>query len=192
MSDSAALQALLERRFLSRNLDKLALNDSSLLERLSRTRQALAPPRGRHAPPRLAHGVLAFRIQGRNTPYPDLKYACYGIDDDRLIDELLHTVATRPTCPAALSTDWEGRRLLDDRPPADDRDELLHTVANLRLSHPTQFAACCRALQYAWHTNIAPDDVAANHRPRPKNQKIANFLLRHTQPDRARQRHFAV
>jgi hypothetical protein len=168
MSDSAALQALLERRFLSRNLDKLALNDSSLLERLSRTRQALAPPRGRHAPPRLAHGVLAFRIQGRNTPYPDLKYACYGI---------------------ALSTDWEGRRLLDD-----DRlvDELLHTVANLRLSHPTQFAACCRALQYAWHTNIAPDDVAANHRPRPKNQKIANFLLRHTQPDRARQRHFAV
>lgn len=168
MSDSAALQALLERKFISRNMDRLALNDSSLLERLSRARQALAPPRGRYAQPRLAHGVLAFRIQSRNTPYPDLKYACYGI---------------------ALSTDWNGRRLLDD-----DRlvDELLHTIANLRLSHPAQFAACCRALQYAWHTNIAPDDTSANGRPRPKNRKIANFLLRHTQPDRARQRHFAV
>lgn len=164
-SDSTALQQLLERKLLGHNLDKLAVNDPSLLERLASARQALAPPRGRHAQPRLAHGVLAFRIQGRNTPYPDLKYACYGI---------------------ALSTDWEGRRLVDD-----DRlvDELLHTVASLRLAQPRRFAACCRALQYAWHANIAADDAA---RPRPKNQKIANFLLRHTQPDRARQRHFAV
>lgn len=168
-SDSTALQLLLERKLLGHNLDKLALNDPALLERLGIARQALAPPRGRHAQPRIAHGVLAFRVQGRRTPYPELKYACYGV---------------------ALATDWEGRRLLDD-----DRliDELLHTVANLRVSHPARFAACCRALQYAWHTNIAPDDAAAARtRPRPKNQKIANFLLRHTQPDRARQRHFAV
>jgi hypothetical protein len=167
-SDSAALQQLIERKLLGHNLDKLALNDPALLERLSLARQALTPPRGRHAQPRLTHGVLAFRIQGCNTPYPDLKYACYGI---------------------ALSTDWEGRRLLDD-----DRlvDELLHTVANLRLSHPARFAACCRALQYAWHTNIAPDDASTTRsRPRPKNQKIANFLLRHTQPDRRRARQLA-
>ena len=168
MSDSAALRLLLERKLLGHSLEQLAVNEPALLHRLNVARQALAPLRGRHAPPRIAHGVLAFRVQGRNTPYPDLKYACYGI---------------------ALSTDWGGRRLLDD-----DRlvDELLHTVANLRLSHPARFAACCRALQYAWHTNIATDDVSANSQPRPKNQKIANFLLRHTQPDRARQRHFAV
>ena len=171
MIDSTPLKLLLERKFLSYSLQKLAVNDPTLLERLSLARQALNPPRGRHDQPRITHGVLAFRIQGRNTPYPDLKYACYGI---------------------ALATDWSGRRLLDD-----DRlvDELLHTIASLRLLQPNRFTACCRALQYAWHNNIATDNLSSSSpgilKPGGKSHKIANFLLRHTQPDRRRARQLA-
>lgn len=167
MSDSAALQSLLERKFLNRSLDKLAINEPSLLDRLSIARQALSPPRGRHAQPRLAHGVLAFRVQGQRTPYPDLKYACYGV---------------------ALATDWAGRRLIDDERLI---DELLHAVSALRLTQPTRFHACCRALQHAWHLCLATGETNEPPRPLPNNHKIANFLLRHTQPERRRARHLA-
>ena len=55
--------------------------------------QAIGPARGHRHPPHVAHGVMAFRLRGPETPAPELKYACYGI---------------------ARQVDWDGRRLIDE------------------------------------------------------------------------------
>ena len=94
---------MLNTQFLTRGLRDIG--DSELLRRLTTARQALTPPRGRHALPRIAQGVMAFRMQGSKTPYPDLKYACYGL---------------------ARPTDWDSRVLLEEPQKC---DELLTALA---------------------------------------------------------------
>jgi hypothetical protein len=78
LKDADHLRQLLNTQFLTRGLRDIG--DSELLRRLTTARQGPhPPPRGRHALPRIAQGVMAFRMQGSKTPYPDLKYACYGL-----------------------------------------------------------------------------------------------------------------
>ena len=126
--------------------------DSELLRRLTTARQALTPPRGRHALPRIAQGVMAFRMQGSKTPYPDLKYACYGL---------------------ARPTDWDSRVLLEE---AQKCDELLTAVAALRPHDPPAFAACCKALQWSWDSDIAPASDKLSSGAKENGRKLGAFL----------------
>lgn len=132
MSAAEELRQQLARALLARPLPTLATADPAALQALAAARQRLAPPRGHRALPRIAQGILAFRLLGRQTPYPDLKYACYGI---------------------ARPTDWEGRLLLDD---ARLCDELLAAVAALAARRPWVHVACCKGLAAAWAADIAP------------------------------------
>lgn len=150
LKDADQLRQLLNSQFLARGLRDLG--DSELLRRLTTARQALTPPRGRYALPRIAQGVMAFRVQGRHTPYPDLKYACYGL---------------------ARATDWDNRVLLDE---AQKCDELLAAVAALRPLQPRAFAACCRALQRSWDTDIAPGSAKLNSGAKENGRKLGAFL----------------
>ena len=150
MTDAEHLRQLLNSRFLARSLPELG--DAELLQRLASARQALTPPRGRHALPRVAQGVLAFRIQRRHTPYPDLKYACYGL---------------------ARPTDWDSRLLLDDTPLF---SELLAAVAALRTRQPRAFAACRRALQQSHTTDIAPESRPLTPGARQNRLQLEAFL----------------
>lgn len=148
--DAEQLRHLLNSQFLNRGWRDLG--DAELLQRLTSARQALTPPRGRYALPRIAQGVMAFRVQGRHTPYPDLKYACYGL---------------------ARATDWDNRVLLDD---AQKCDELLTAVAALRPRQPRAFAACCRALQRSWDTDIAPTSNKLSSSAKENGRKLGAFL----------------
>lgn len=145
------------RQFLNRSLRSgqpwpVSPEQATQQQRLAAVRQHLAPPRGRHALPRIAQGVLAFRLQRRATPYPDLKYACYGL---------------------ARPTDWEGRLLLDDERLCAD---LLAAVAALRPQQPADFAACWRALQRAWTTDIATGSDTLSPAGRRNAAQVAAFL----------------
>ncbi len=144
------LRQLLNSRFLAHDLRPLG--DSALLERLTTARQALTPPRGRYALPRISQGVMAFRMQGRHTPYPDLKYACYGL---------------------ARATDWDNRVLLDEAQKCDD---LLAAVAALRPLDKHAFAACCRALQRCWDADIAPASGKLSQSAKDNGRKLGAFL----------------
>lgn len=131
------LSQQLRRRFVAiRSSTTLAQTEPALLARLNAARDALRPPRGRFADARMAQGVMAFRIAGRQTAYPELKYACYGV---------------------ARAMDWEGRVLLAEAPQL---ALLLDGVRALR-DRPRHFAACCRALQRAWDLDIAGLEASA-------------------------------
>jgi hypothetical protein len=150
MKDSEQLRQLLHSQFLGRGL--IDLGDSELLQRLASARQALTPPRGRHALPRVAQGVLAFRVQRQHIPYPDLKYACYGV---------------------ARPTDWDSRLLLDD---AQLFDTLLAAVLALRQNQPRAFLACRRALQQSHAIDIAPEPRPLSPGARQNRLKLEAFL----------------
>ena len=150
LKDADQLRQLLSSQFLARGLRDLG--DADLLRRLSTARQALTPPRGRYALPRIAQGVMAFRLQGRQTPYPDLKYACYGL---------------------ARATDWDNRVLLDEGQKC---DALLASVAALRPLDRPAFAACCRALQWSWDTDIAPAGDKLSRSAQENCRKLEAFL----------------
>ena len=150
LKDADQLRQLLSSQFLARGLRDLG--DTELLRRLTTARQALTPPRGRYALPRIAQGVMAFRVQGRHTPYPDLKYACYGL---------------------ARATDWDNRVLLDEAQKCDD---LLAAVAALRPLNPPAFAACCKALQWSWDTDIAPTSDKLSSGAKENGRKLGAFL----------------
>jgi len=150
LKDADQLRQLLSSQFLARGLRDLG--DPELLRRLTTARQALTPPRGRYALPRIAQGVMAFRVQGRHTPYPDLKYACYGL---------------------ARATDWDNRVLLDEAQKCDD---LLAAVAALRALNPPAFAACCKALQWSWDTDIAPGKDKLSSGAKENGRKLGAFL----------------
>ncbi len=150
LKDADQLRQLLNSQFLARGLRDIG--DSELLRRLTTARQALTPPRGRYALPRIAQGVMAFRVQGRHTPYPDLKYACYGL---------------------ARATDWDNRVLLDE---AQKCDELLAAVAAQRPVNPPAFAACCKALQWSWDTDIAPASSKLSSGAKENGRKLGAFL----------------
>lgn len=144
------LRQLLNSQFIAHDLRPLG--DVDLLQRLTTARQALTPPRGRYALPRIAQGVMAFRMQGRHTPYPDLKYACYGL---------------------ARATDWDNRVLLDEAQKCDD---LLAAVAALRPLDKHAFAACCRALQRSWDADIAPASGKLSQGAKENGRKLGAFL----------------
>ena len=150
LKDADQLRQLLSSQFLARGLRDIG--DTELLRRLTTARQALTPPRGRYALPRIAQGVMAFRVQGRHTPYPDLKYACYGL---------------------ARATDWDKRVLLDEAQKCDD---LLAAVAALRPLNPPAFAACCKALQWSWDTDIAPASEKLSSCTKENGRKLGAFL----------------
>jgi len=150
LKDADHLRQLLNSQFLARGLRDIG--DSELLRRLTTARQALTPPRGRHALPRIAQGVMAFRMQGSKTPYPDLKYACYGL---------------------ARPTDWDSRVLLEE---AQKCDELLTAVAALRPRDPPAFAACCKALQWCWDIDIAPVSDKLSSEAKENGRKLGAFL----------------
>lgn len=132
MNDTPELDQLaqhLRRRFIAvRSSTTLAQTEPSLLARLDAVGQALAAPRGRFSTARIAQGIMAFRIHGSATVYPELKYACYGI---------------------ARPMDWEGRILLGE---ARQLRQLLDAVSRLR---PKQFEACCRGLHHSWQSDLA-------------------------------------
>lgn len=154
MSATEELRQQLARALLARPLAALATADPAALQGLAAARQRLAPPRGHRALPRIAQGILAFRLLGRQTPYPDLKYACYGI---------------------ARPTDWEGRLLLDD---ARLCDELLAAVAALQYRRPWIHAACCKGLAAAWTEDIAPALERLGQTGRRNAERLADFLRR--------------
>jgi len=134
VNDLERLEQMLRRRFFASSAAPGASAsagqpDLAPLARLNAARQALAPPRGRFSDARIARGVMAFRMSGEKTAYPDLKYACYGI---------------------ARPMDWTGRILLAE---ARQFDQLLAAV-RAQESRPRQLAACCRGLQAAWQADI--------------------------------------
>ncbi|RIX48994.1 MAG: hypothetical protein D3M94_03595 [Rhodocyclales bacterium GT-UBC] len=142
MNDTPELDLLaqhLRRRFIAvRSSTTLAQTDPALLARLDAVGQALAAPRGRFSTARIAQGIMAFRIHGSATVYPELKYACYGI---------------------ARPMDWEGRILLGE---AQQMQQLLEAVGRLP---PRQRAACCRGLRHSWQNDLAgqPERLAEAH-----------------------------
>ena len=151
MNDSQALRQHLGKIFSNRPLNALASSDARLVARLTSVRQALTPVGGHRSLPRIAQGIMAFRLQRRHTPYPELKYACYGL---------------------ARPTDWEGRLLLNDSQLCDD---LLAALSALLPRQPQAFAACCRGLRQALASDIAelptPDNANLG--------KIIAFLSRY-------------
>lgn len=152
MSELDRLHRLLLRH---RNLDSLAPGSPEALDRLATACRALSPPRGHLSPSRVAKGVMSFRIAQRNTAYPELKYACYGL---------------------ARPVDWDGRILLAEMPLL---TELLSAVAALR-SQPRHFSQCYRGLLTAWlgvmqsGAGSEDDDYLA-----PGTAKLKRFLLEH-------------
>lgn len=154
MSAAEELRQQLARALLARPLPTLATADPAALQGLAAARQRLAPPRGHRALPRIAQGILAFRLLGRQTPYPDLKYACYGI---------------------ARPTDWEGRLLLDD---ARLCGELLAAVGALAVRRPWIHAACCKGLHSAWTADIAPAGERLGATARRNAELLADYLRR--------------
>ena len=143
----------LQRKLLAQPLSRRAQSDPEHLRRLSEARQRLNPPRGYRALPRIAQGILAFRLQGRQTPYPDLKYACHGI---------------------ARPTDWEGRLLLDHPPQISD---LLVAVSQLVRQHPYAYRACALALLRAWQEDLPPLRTAGRLLAESESQ-LEQFLHR--------------
>ena len=130
MNELEKLREQLRRRFVAvRSSTSLAQTEPALLARLSAARQGLAAPRGRFSDARIAQGVMAFRLAGAKTAYPELKYACYGV---------------------ARPMDWEGRILL-----AEPRQlELLLATVRALQDRPRHRAACCRGLQAALASEI--------------------------------------
>jgi hypothetical protein len=154
MKDAEQLRQLLNQRFTARQTR--GGNDAALQQRLSDLRQRLSPPRGRHSLPRIAQGVLAFRIQGRETAYPHLKYACYGI---------------------ARPTDWDNRLIIEDTPLF---DALLSTVAALEKQHPHAYAACCRALKHSEMADLPVIRENLSKHAQQNSKKLAAFSSRAT------------
>lgn len=104
---------------------------TSSLHRLETVRRQLSPPRGHRSDERIARALLSFRMLREKTPFPDIKYACYGI---------------------ARTTDWGGRTLLDE-------PVLFNTLFNLinELPNNGRRQRWCKAgLISAWKNDIEP------------------------------------
>lgn len=94
------------------------------LARMMAVARVFAPPRGRFQRENVVKGILAFQLRGEKTPYPALKYACYGL---------------------GIPMNWSGQRLVEDEKAV---RLLLATVDRLR-HRPVCFRMCCRALAMA-------------------------------------------
>lgn len=95
--------------------------------------------RGTSREQRIARGIMALRIQGGNTDFVHLKYACYGL---------------------AQAADWDSRRLLEDVALV---QKLLTQVARLLPADQRRFQACRRGLQQSWReiTELPADAVSS-------------------------------
>ena len=153
MQDIEHLRQQLNQRFALRQ--QRGSSEPQLQQQLSDLRQRLSPPRGHHALPRIAQGVLAFRIQGRETPYPHLKYACYGV---------------------ARPTDWNNRLIIEDTQLF---DTLLSAVITLKKTHPPAFSACCNALQVSQTLDLPNLEARQSIAIRQNSQKLADFCTLH-------------
>lgn len=149
MKDSEALRRLLNQRFALRQ--QHSFSDPQLQQRLNELRQRLSPPRGHHSLPRIAQGVLAFRIQGRETPYPQLKYACYGI---------------------ARPTDWNNRLIIEDKQLF---EALLNAVNALKQSLPHAYTTCCQALQTSLEIDLPSLEPTQSLVIQQNCQKLSNL-----------------
>jgi len=101
------------------------------LRRLETVRRQLSPPRGHRSDERIARALLSFRMLREKTPFPDIKYACYGI---------------------ARTTDWGGRTLLDE-------PVLFNMLLNLINELPSNGRRqrwCKAGLISAWKKDIEP------------------------------------
>lgn len=133
MDDLDLLRQKLQQALAGRPRSASPLVPESGGARLLAVVRAVGPARGHRHPPHVAHGVMAFRLRRRETPCPELKYACYGI---------------------ARQVDWDGRRLIDDARMVAD---LLAAVAALpgREHGARAFRDCCRGLRAAWEESAA-------------------------------------
>lgn len=136
MDDLDILRRDLRRALAGRPKAAQALFPATAHARLLAAIRDIGPARGHRHTPHIARGVMAFRMARRDTPYPDLKYACHGI---------------------ARQVDWEGRRLIDDPRMVAD---LLAAVAALPAEPQTPYRRdCCRALLAA-RQNAALEDAS--------------------------------
>jgi len=100
---------------------------------------------------------MAFRLHGRETPAPELKYACYGI---------------------ARQVDWDGRRLIDEPRRVAD---LLAAVGDLAAppadAHDAPaFRDCCRGLLAAWQESADERAAEAAAGDGARWQAVGEFL----------------
>jgi len=148
MSAADALQEQLLKALLpGAHQPPCIVSDARVLERLAAHRPNALAPRGHRSLPRIARGVLAFRLRGKDAPLPDLKYACYGL---------------------ARPVDWEGRLLIDEAPLY---RTLLTTVDGLA-NRPAAFADCYRGLLWAWLEDVLPDPGAV-----PQGASLHDYLV---------------
>lgn len=119
--------AELRRRLRAAPTDSLAAPNGEALARLAAVRRELSPPRGHRSPARIAKGILSFRMTPRDTPCPELKYACYGV---------------------ARPMDWDGRILLAEPSLL---EQLLGAV---RMQPARRFRDCYRGLLTAWLDDV--------------------------------------
>ena len=162
MNELEQLTQTLRRRFVVLGAtESQSAPEASLLARLSAARQSLAPPRGRFSDARIAQGVMAFRMAGLKTSYPDLKYACYGV---------------------ARPMDWKGRILLGE---LRQLNQLLLAVRAQQASLH-HFTVCCCGLQSAWQCDIEKNEELLNAKDMQAGiGKLRQFLteIRNELPD---------
>ena len=130
--------------------------DSLPLRRLENVRRQFTPLRGHRSDERIVRAILSFRMQRENTPFPDIKYACYGI---------------------ARITDWSGRTLLDE-------SSLFNTLLTLisRYPHQGRHDRMCRAgLVTAFENEIKPG-MNSNKNRDLNIALLDNFLYRKADP----------
>lgn len=154
MNDLERLGTQLQKRSAFGRVPKsLAQCAPAVLERLEAIRQSLTPLRGHRSQVRIAQGIMFFRMAGRKTPYPDLKYACHGV---------------------AQPMDWEGRILLAETQLL---AQLLAAVKALE-KQPRCFSACYRGLLSAWLADIDNDEkLADTDFLRPGAEMLRQFLV---------------
>lgn len=137
------LRHALHQALAGRPKSSAALFPKTAGTRLLAAIQAIGPGRGHRHPPHVAHGVMAFRLHGPETPAPELKYACYGI---------------------ARQVDWDGRRLIDEPRKIAELLAALSALALLKNGQPP-FRDCCRGLLAAWQESAeerARDEAAGD------------------------------
>lgn len=125
-----ALQAQLQKKFVGQSGKTFPLAlDQGIASRLRAVEQACQPLHGHRSAERVAKGVVALRLAGAQTRYPEIKYACHGL---------------------ARPMDWDGRLLIDEPGML---DSLLASLDLLR-HQPRCYAECYRGLLTAWTTDI--------------------------------------
>jgi len=129
---------------------------------LERVRDALGGRRAMDKGQRIARGLMAFRIQGSNTDFVHLKYACQGL---------------------ALPMDWESRQLLADEAQV---QRLLQRVLDFRHDR-RRFAACYQGLlasfQRAMETEFPAGSAIA------RNRELLRQFLQQAQDEPPAARH---